>query len=111
MFVLAHMQDNLKVLPADFARPAPSALRDVISDKYFNKVIKDIGLVISLWNFVKVGDAYIYPNDGSAHYKVEFKLLVFRPFEGELIDGKIESCHEQGINITLGECTQHLAVP
>ncbi len=28
---------------------------------------------------------------------VEFRLIVFRPFKGEIITGRISSCTEQGI--------------
>jgi len=32
-----------------------------------------------------------------SHNPVEFRLLVFRPFKGEIIAGRISSCTEQGI--------------
>jgi DNA-directed RNA polymerase III subunit RPC8 len=73
----------------------------------------DVGLCICFYDFIEVGDPYIYPAEGSAHQKVKFRLgmssqmlknyllnifvVVFRPFIGEIIAGRICSCREDGI--------------
>lgn len=67
------------------------------SDNEFNllflQIIKDVGLAISLYEVVSIGEQRalfvfapspydtlpeVYPGDGGAHVKVAFKLVVFR---------------------------------
>ena len=57
-----------------------------------------MGLCIALFDLTKVGDAFILPGDGAAHVSVEFRMIVFRPFEDEILTGTIRSCSEEGIN-------------
>ena len=59
-------------------------LLDQIDIKFANKVILDVGLCISLFDFLEIGDPYVYPAEGSAHQRVMFRMVVFRPFAGEV---------------------------
>ena len=56
------------------------------------QVVTDLGLVITLYDITQIEGGYIYPSDGAAHYDVRFKLVVFRPFPGEVIEGNLASC-------------------
>lgn len=57
---------------------------DQIDIKFANKVILEVGLCISLFDFQEIGDPYVYPAEGSAHQRVKFRMIVFRPFAGEV---------------------------
>ena len=35
--------------------------------KYSNKIIHDVGMGISVYDIVEIGDRIIYPGDGAAH--------------------------------------------
>jgi len=102
MFVLAVLKDSVKVHPSVFDRNQIEALGEEIDHKYSNKVILDVGLCVCLYDFEKIGDAFIYPLDGSAHYKVTFRLVVFRPFVGEIITGTIVSQTKDGVRVSVG---------
>ena len=68
------------------AHPSVSeaVLLDQIDIMFANKVLVDVGLCITLFDFLEVGDPYIYPAEGSAHQRVKFRMVVFRPFVGEV---------------------------
>ncbi|XP_063235762.1 DNA-directed RNA polymerase III subunit RPC8 isoform X2 [Bacillus rossius redtenbacheri] len=66
------------------------------------KVVLNVGLCIALYDIVGLEDSYIFPGDGSAHTKVKFRYVVFRPFMEEVIIGKIRSCSREGVHVTLG---------
>ena len=54
-------------------------------------------------DLLSVADAVIFPGDGAAHFKVEFRMIIFRPFVGEVLRGVVRSStREGGINVTLG---------
>ncbi len=55
-------------------------------------MVNDLGLVITLYDITQIEGGYIYPSDGAAHYEVKFKLVVFRPFPGEVIVGRLARC-------------------
>lgn len=46
---------------------------------------------MSIYDVLSVAGGTIYPNDGAAYFKVAFRLVVFRPFAGEILIGKILS--------------------
>jgi DNA-directed RNA polymerase III subunit RPC8 len=76
-------------------------LSEEIDKKYANQVIPDVGLVICVNDFTTVEDAIIYSGDGGAHHRVAFRLLVFRPFVGEICVGTIVSSDHNGLRLSL----------
>ena len=103
MFSLVTLKDSVRIAPSKLAVDLEEALTDDLNGKYCNKVIPQCGLAILVYDFCSVGDPYVHPNDGSATVSVTFRLVVFRPFIGEVIVGKVRSCDElSGINVTLG---------
>ena len=89
MFILTKMRSTVRLEPTSFERSLPEALSDVLTEKLANKVVKDVGLVISLWDILSIGDSFLFPGDGATHTRVEFRLLVFRPFVEEVLVGKV----------------------
>ena len=89
MFILSKMKSVVRLEPSSFERSLPDALKDALTEKLANKVLKDVGLVIALWDILKIGDSYLLPGDGASHTRVEFRILVFRPFMEEVLVGKV----------------------
>jgi DNA-directed RNA polymerase III subunit RPC8 len=71
------------------------------------QVIPNQGLCIALHGFDSKGEPFIYPSDGGAHVKVQVRLVVFRPWVGEVICGKIVASDTNGM---LGEDARVLLV-
>lgn len=65
------------------------------------QVVKDVGLCIGLFDILEFGNSYIFPGDGAAHTKVEFRFVIFRPFIEEVILGKIKGCNKEGVQGSL----------
>lgn len=89
MFVVVKISDVIKISPALFGLPHSKVLTEEIDRKYSNRVIEDVGLCISLYDFESIGDAVIHPSDGSSYTAVVFRMIAFRPFIGEVIVGKL----------------------
>ena len=96
------MKSVVRLEPSSFERSLPDALKDALTEKLANKVLKDVGLVIALWDILKIGDSYLLPGDGASHTRVEFRILVFRPFMEEVLVGKIKCCTKEGVHLSLG---------
>jgi DNA-directed RNA polymerase III subunit RPC8 len=76
-------------------------LVEQIDIKYSNKVLQDVGLCISFYDFLDVQDPYIYPAEGSTHQFVKFRMIIFRPFIGEILVGRIASSNADGIKVSM----------
>lgn len=61
----------------------------------------DAGLCICFYDFVELGDPYVYPGEGSSMQEVKFRLVVFRPFVGEIMTGKVTTSNKDGIKISM----------
>ena len=102
MYVLAVIQDKFKILPEQFDRNTTDVLIEQIDIKYSNKVLLDVGLCVGCYDLLEAQDAYIYPGEGSCHQVVKFRLVVFRPYVGETLTGRILRSDAQGIRVTMG---------
>lgn len=61
----------------------------------------NVGLCISFYDFVEIGDPYIYPSEGSAHQIVRCRLVVLRPFIGEILTGRVIDSNKDGIRLSI----------
>ncbi|EEA22214.1 DNA-directed RNA polymerase III complex subunit Rpc25 [Talaromyces marneffei ATCC 18224] len=101
MFLLATISDLVQIRPEDFSKFSAVAIEDNINEKYANKVIQKIGLCIGFYDLLKSSDGLIGHGTGLVNVNVTFRLIVFRPFKGEILLGKIASASEEGLKINL----------
>ncbi|KAK8825852.1 hypothetical protein WA577_001021, partial [Blastocystis sp. JDR] len=101
MFILLTIKDVIRIEPGDFGKEHVATLIEEINRKYSNKVIPDYGLCISFYDFNRIELGKIYPGDGASHNEVEFRMIMFRPVEGEVLVGKVLSSNRHGIRVTL----------
>ncbi|KAL6747919.1 DNA-directed RNA polymerase II, 19 kDa polypeptide, partial [Haematococcus lacustris] len=101
MFVLTAVEEEIRVQPADLNKRPIDAVTEMIEERFFDKVIPNVGLVVSLYDVQSIEGGFIYPNDGAAFFNVKFRIVVFRPFAGEVIVGKLKSCTKEGLHISL----------
>lgn len=59
-----------QVAPSKFSGDALDVLTGQIEAKFADRVIANVGLCICLHSYESIGDPYVYPSDGAAHYKV-----------------------------------------
>ena len=90
MFLLSKIQDKLPIDPRFLAIPRADGIARVIEKQYFDKVIMDLGLVVTLYDILSIAGGHIYPSDASPYFDVVFRLVVFRPFLGEVLVGRIK---------------------
>ncbi len=49
-----------------------------------------------------MGEGAVFHSDGGVHYKVVFRLVIFRPFPGEVLVGAVRDMNEHGVHVSLG---------
>jgi DNA-directed RNA polymerase III subunit RPC8 len=100
----------IQIQPQDFSKKSPEAIKDVVNDKYSNKVVPGIGLCICMWDLISSTEGLIGHGTGLVNVNIEFRMAVFRPFRGEIIYGRIKSSNEEGIIIDL-DFTSEIFIP
>ncbi|KAH8708123.1 DNA-directed RNA polymerase III subunit RPC8 [Beauveria bassiana] len=99
MFILTKISDLVQIAPEDFSKRSIIAIEDNINAKYANKVIQKFGLCICLYDILWTSEGLIGHGTGLVNVNVEFRMIVFRPFKGEVIIGRIRSSTPAGINV------------
>jgi len=69
--------------------PRESATTAAIDAALLDRVIQGLGLCVTLFDVLEIETGEIYPNDGGVWFKAVFRMVVFRPFVGEVLVGKI----------------------
>ncbi|EGC33189.1 hypothetical protein DICPUDRAFT_20776, partial [Dictyostelium purpureum] len=101
MFHLLTIEDRVRIPPNDFNNEVQT-IEDEIEKKYVSKVVLDGGLFIALYDILGTGDSYVYSGDGAAHLMVRFRMVVFKPFKGEIMEGVIKKSTKDQVQITIG---------
>jgi len=102
MFLLHEMTDTIRVPPRFFLGERNKVLVKLLDDKYCNRVVREVGLCVCIYDFTEVNDSYIYPADGAAHVDVKFNMVVFKPFPGEILEGHVVELTQDYVRISLG---------
>ncbi|KAL4853308.1 DNA-directed RNA polymerase III subunit rpc8 [Chlorella vulgaris] len=111
MFILSLLEDNVRIAPQDLGKPAELAISAALEKAFLDRVVPNLGLVVTLHDILSIGDGCVYPSDGGAHYKVSFRVIVFRPFRGELLVGKVLKMTRDGVYVDLGFFQDILIAP
>ena len=101
MFFLTTIADTLRIPPSSFSKGDSPSIVQAINAKYPRKVIMDVGMCIALYDVIEVGSSLIHPADGGAHFEVVFRVVVFKPFVGEVVNGRVSACTKAGIEVSL----------
>lgn len=97
MFMLTRLEDCVRVDPGQMGMPTTIALEEQIKALYFDKIINNVGLVVSLYDLVSIEGGDVHNGDGGLSFTVQFNLVMFRPFEGEVMLGRILKSNECAI--------------
>ncbi|XP_031258835.1 DNA-directed RNA polymerase III subunit RPC8-like isoform X1 [Pistacia vera] len=102
MFYLSKIEHTLRLPPHLLSRPLDEAIKLELENIFLDKVVANLGLCISVYDIFKIEGGFIFPGEGASTYTVEFRLVVFRPFVGEIIAAKLKESDANGLRLSLG---------
>ncbi|WCJ40759.1 DNA-directed RNA polymerase III subunit RPC8 [Euphorbia peplus] len=102
MFNLCILEHTLLLPPSLMNLSLQDAINKELQRIFLDKVISDLGLCISVYDIKRIDGGFIFPGDGASTYTVEFRLVVFRPFVGEIIGAKLKESNTVGLRLSLG---------
>ncbi|XP_031264182.1 DNA-directed RNA polymerase III subunit RPC8-like [Pistacia vera] len=97
MFYLSKIEHTLRLPPHLLSRPLDEAIKLELENIFLDKVVANLGLCISVYDIFKIEGGFIFPGEGASTYTVEFRLVVFRPFVGEIIAAKLKESDANGL--------------
>jgi len=100
----------IQIEPSDFVKRSAAALEDNINEKYANKVIQRVGLCICFYDLLSATEGLIGHGSGVINVKVTFRLIIFRPFRGEVLEGTISESTSAGLRLHI-ELFDDITVP
>ena len=74
MFVLARLSDTVKLLPS--TEYSPAAVTQWLNAKYSNRVLHKVGLCITVYDILSVGDGALKYGDGCVYIKSSRTLVL-----------------------------------
>ncbi|KAK8971223.1 hypothetical protein KSP40_PGU012760 [Platanthera guangdongensis] len=102
MFHLSKIKHTLHLQPHLLSLPLFDAIKGELEMQFLDKVITNLGLCISVYDIFSIDGGFIFPGDGCSTYEVIVRLVMFRPYVGEILRGKIEESNEDGLRLSLG---------
>lgn len=102
MFVLVELEEKVRVPPHWFGGATElQAIGAELNRRHANRVLPKLGLAICVYDLLALEDGFVYPGEGAYHAKVDYRLLVFRPFVGEVLTGRIRRITPEGLQVSL----------
>ena len=71
MFIITELADSIAIHPQFFGKEGEAAEIE-LSKKYANKVIRDIGLIVSVHSVDFVEEGFVFTGQGSCHSKARW---------------------------------------
>lgn len=70
-----------------------------------------MGLCVSFYDFVKIGDSFLLPGESFTCTPVTFRYIIFQPLVNEIFTGNILRSNREGIVISLEFCSDIIVNP
>ncbi|CBI32328.3 hypothetical protein VitviT2T_009366 [Vitis vinifera] len=102
MFFLSLIEHTLRLPPHLLDLPLNEAIKGELESLFLDKVLANLGLCISVYDIRSIDGGFVFPGDGASTYTVEFRLVMFRPFVGEIITAKLKESDANGLQLSLG---------
>ncbi|KAL6949751.1 DNA-directed RNA polymerase III subunit rpc25 [Hanseniaspora vineae] len=111
MFILTKISDLVCIPPDQFHRNVKSAILYELNSKFCNKVIPKVGLALAIYDLLECDDGQLKPGDGGSYINVVFRVVVFKPFQGEILTGLVKESNSEGLKVALGNMFEDIFIP
>ncbi|XP_076908946.1 uncharacterized protein LOC143566042 [Bidens hawaiensis] len=102
MFQLTKLEHTFRLQPHLLTLSLDEAIKGELERLFVDKVIANLGLCISVYDIASVGGGFIFANEGAPTYTVKFRLIIFKPFVGEIISARLIESNADGLRLSLG---------
>ena len=102
MYKILTVEDKIRVQPIKFGNTLELAVKSSLEDRWEGTIDKKLGVILAVISVDDVGEGRIFPGDGSIHYPVTYRILVYSPELHELVKGNVIDVTEFGVFVRIG---------
>ncbi|TFF86579.1 DNA-directed RNA polymerase [Candidatus Thorarchaeota archaeon] len=102
MYSIVTVRDIVRIPPSQFGQPLEEAAMIHLRKNHENVLDRDIGLMIAVIDIDEIGQGRLMPGDGATYHSVTYRVLVFKPNRGELVEGNVVEIMDFGAFIRMG---------
>ena len=104
MFQLVSLSDSaVKIPPANLGKSTLEAVTQELESLYVDKVLAECeGLCVTLYSITDISGGTVLAGEGCVCFDVSFKVVLFKPFAGEILEGTLESVDARGAYVSIG---------
>ena len=102
IYSVVTVKDIVRIPPKEFGAPIDKAAITHLRKSSENVLDRDIGLMIAVIGIDEIGQGRLIPGDGATYHTVQYRVLVFKPVRGELIEGNVVELMDFGAFIRMG---------
>ena len=102
MYSVVTVRDVVRIPPKEFGSPIEKAAMVHLRKQHENVLDRDVGLMIAVIGIDDIGQGRLMPGDGATYHSVTYKVLVFKPIRGELVEGNVVELMDFGAFIRMG---------
>jgi len=111
MFYELKLTCNFHIEPRKFRAKHVDEIMEKIEATFVNKVLPGRGMPICVSKIDSVGDPLIFPETCGTYVTTTFRLVIFKPYDGEIIEGKVMKQDASGILVTIGDFFDDVFIP
>ncbi len=102
IYSVVTVRDVVRIPPKEFGSPIEDAAMVHLRKQHENVLDRDVGLMIAVIGIDEIGQGRLMPGDGATYHSVTYKVLVFKPIRGELVEGNVVELMDFGAFIRMG---------
>ncbi|UCE11911.1 MAG: DNA-directed RNA polymerase [Candidatus Thorarchaeota archaeon] len=102
MYSIVTVSDIVRIPPNEFDKPMEEAAVTHLRKGSENVLDRDVGLMIAVIGIDEIKKGRLMPGDGATYHQVTYRVLVFKPVRGELIEGNVVELMDFGAFIRMG---------
>lgn len=102
IYSVVTVRDVVRIPPKEFGSPIEKAAMVHLRKQHENVLDRDVGLMIAVIGIDEIGQGRLMPGDGATYHSVTYKVLVFKPIRGELVEGNVVELMDFGAFIRMG---------
>lgn len=104
MFQIVALSDGaVKIAPVNLGKSTLEAVTQELESLYVDKVLAECGgLCVTLYSITNISGGTVLAGEGCVCFEVTFKVVLFKPFAGEVIEGTLLSADAHGAHVSIG---------
>ena len=102
MFKKIEFSDKVRVNPEYISGNPKESIQKSLAKKYENKIMKNVGVILSILDTSNIGKSEIKVSDPGVYYSAEFKAMVYTPSLHEIVEGEVVDITNFGVFVRFG---------